>query len=93
MLGEVEGSDKGKERQRKACLISARLHANLLCKLAVKSIPETGLRRRFPPLRRLSSGPASLSLQEDLYLRLGAAAAARLPSRRLPRPLAGVDST
>lgn len=56
MLREVE--EKDNRQNRKACLISVRLHANLLRKLAVKSIPETSLRREFPPLRRLSSWPA-----------------------------------
>lgn len=54
--GEREEKDKG--RRRKACLISVWLHANLFHKLAVKSIPETSLRREFLPLRRLSSWPA-----------------------------------
>lgn len=56
MLRKVEEKDKG--RRRKACLISSWLYANLLRKLAVKSIPGTSLRREFPPLRRLSSWPA-----------------------------------
>lgn len=55
------GRGKRQRRERKACLISAWLHANLLRKLAVKSIPETGLRLEFPPLRRLSSWPARAS--------------------------------
>lgn len=38
---------KDKGRKRKAGLISARPHANLLCKLAVKSIPGTALKRDF----------------------------------------------
>lgn len=33
--------------EKKPCLISVWPYANLLCKLAVKSIPETGLKREF----------------------------------------------
>lgn len=43
--GGLRWKDKG--RKRKAGLISARPHANLLCKLAVKSIPGTALKRDF----------------------------------------------
>lgn len=40
---------KTKDGREKPCLISAWPYANLLCKLAVKSIPETGLKREFLP--------------------------------------------
>lgn len=45
--GRGDCDAKTKDGKRKAGLISARPHANLLCKLAVKSIPGTALKRDF----------------------------------------------
>lgn len=78
---------KDKGRKRKAGLISARPHANLLCKLAVKSIPGTALKRDFlgecagSAVGRLVGRPAGRQGSREMRGRRGVEGEKKKPPR------------